>query len=447
MSNIHSSTENSNTLARNFPIDVFPEGIQELINLYSSTLNINKDYAAGTILFAFASAIGSKSQLVVKRGWTELPTIFCVLVGKPGINKSAPISIFTSPLEKADKNLYDYFLLEYKKYRQTKSKKSGDEEEVIPDEPIRKQIVIKDATQEALLQALFNNPHGLAGIYDELGSFLKSFNKYKPDGGGDEEVMLSLFSGKSISINRKNSEPLLIPNPVFNIIGSIQPQVLINLLGNNRIDNGLTHRFLFIFPDDVKREQLSDEDIPETVEETYELIINSLLKPNDILIGNYSTRKLSLSKEAMLIYRKFRDRINEVINNEKNDAISGIYAKLDTYFFRLALILHQMRIACKEEGVSQLEVDKRSAVRAEKLIDYFEYMALKVFKLMERFRDPLADYPLEHRVLYYQLPARFSTKQAWEVAHLKVSRRTFFNLLSDEYLFVKLKHGVYEKIW
>ena len=440
-----SDNERSPFIAQTFPLEIFPKEIQDIIKSYAEILNINSDYSATTILFAFSAAMGNSYRLKVKKGWQELPTLFVALVGKPGINKSAPISIFTSPLENADKMLFDVFIDEYKRY--TKQKNSKEEDAEKPEEPIRKQVVIKDATQEALLQALYNNKRGLAGIYDELGAFLKSFNKYKPGGGGDEEVMLSLFSGKSISINRKNTEPILISNPFFSIIGSIQPQVLVNLLGNNRIDNGLTHRFLFSFPDHIKREDLSDNDISEETEELFELLINSLLRPKDILIGNYVSKKIGLSKEAMIVYKKFRSRINEIINNERSDAISGIYAKLDTYFLRLSLVVHLMRLTCQEEGLSYLEVSACSAERAEKLIDYFEYMALKVFKLMEKYRDPIAEYPLEHKQLYYRLPNQFTTNQAWEIAKETVSRRTFFNMLTDDYLFTKLKHGMYEKIW
>jgi hypothetical protein len=444
MTDIPLSNNEGKIHAKEFPLDIFPKELQEIISMYSSILNISKEYSAVTILFAIASSMGSSYHLKIKNGWTELPTLFIAMVGKPGINKSAPISIFTKPLESVNKIFFDKFLDEYKAYKKARQNKEQDINNL--QEPVLKQVVIKDTTQEALLQALYNNPHGLAGIYDELGAFLKSFNKYKPQGGGDEEIMLSLFSGKSFSINRKNTEPLLISHPFYSMLGGIQPQVLINLLGNNRIDNGLTHRFLFCFPDNIKREDLPENDITPETEELYDLLIKSILKPKEILEGNHTSRKMILSKEAMNVYRNFRKKINETINNEKSDAISGIYAKLDTYFLRLSLVVHIMRIAC-EEDISHMEVSACSASRAEKLIDYFEYMALKVFKLMERYRDPLTDYPQEHKILYYQLPNQFTTNQAWEIAKNKISRRTLFNMLTDDYLFSKLKHGIYEKIW
>lgn len=431
---------------KSFPMQVFPPELQEITNEYAASLNINIDYACGVVLFAFASALGASYSLRIKKGWEEMPTLFCALVGKAGINKSSPVSILTKPLEKTDKELYDVFIDKWKKYKQQIAGKETKEDKLF-EVPVRKQIVIKDTTQEALLQALYNNPRGLAGVYDELGAFLKSFNKYRPGGGGDEEVMLSLFSGKSLSINRKNTEPLLIPTPYFSVIGSIQPNVMTNLLGNSRIDNGLTHRFLYIYPDNVIREDLSDKEVSDIAEEMYYKMISYLIKPGEILADNHTHITIGLSADAMEVYKRFRRRINTIINNEKSDAISGIYAKLDTYFFRLALVIHMMRIACKEERVDKLRVCGSTAERTEQLIDYFEYMALKVFRLLSKHRDPLADYPLEHKILYYKLPATFTTAEAWLIAHEKISKRTFYNFLSDDYLFTKLRHGSYEKVW
>ena len=429
-----------------FPIHIFPEQLQQIITCYCTTLNLNIDYAAVTVLYAFSVALGGHYSLTVKRGWVELPTLFVALVGKPGINKSGPISIFTEPLEKLEKVLFKRFLEEYSTFKKGRSTKKENDLSIILEEPVRRQLVIKDATQEAMLKALYDNPHGFAGIYDELAAFLKSFNKYKSS-CGDEEVMLSLFSGKSISVNRKSSEPIFIEKPFVSIIGSVQPQVLINLLGNNKIDNGLTHRFLYAFPDHVIREDLSDEDVPEYIEELYQTFINRILISDFFQADGYPAHKITLSKDGYEVYKVFRKRINETINNEKSDAISGIYAKLDTYSLRIALILHVMRMGCKEEDINPCQVSADTVCKAAELVKYFEHGALKVFKLMEKFRDPLNDYPMEHKIIYYQLPYSFTTSAAWEIAKEKVSRRTLFNMLSDEYLFTKLKHGIYEKMW
>lgn len=432
-----------------FPVEVFPKQIRSIIEVYVKVLNLNADFSAVSILYSFSVALGTHYQLQVKRGWTELACFFIGLVGKPGINKSSPISIFTQPLEKLEKALFKNYLDErsaYLKNRDPKIEKGKNA--AIADEPVRKQIIIRDFSMEALLYAEYVNKHGIGIMSDELTSFTKGLNKYRSNGGGgDEEVILSLFSSKPISVNRKSADPIYVEKPFISVIGSIQPQVLIKQFGNDRIDNGLTHRFLFSFPDNVRREDLSDEDIPEHIEEMYQSLVERILIPDFFQSDPYPVQKISLSTDGYDAYKLFRRSINETINNERSEALSGIYAKLDTYSLRIALVLHVMAIACEEPVADRYQISGDTFRKAEKVVRYFEHNALKVFKLMEKFRDPLADYPLESKVIYYKLPTSFTTNTAWEIAKEKVSRRTFFNLLSDEYLFTKLKHGIYEKIW
>lgn len=450
MDNIqHPNGGEGDLMSPSFPIEVFPEQVRSIINVYVKVLNLNTEFSAVSILYTFSVALGHHYQLQVKRGWSELACLFIGLVGKPGVNKSSPISIFSQPLEKMEQVLFNNYLSEREAYIKTRSAKPEKGVPVqISDEPVRKQILIRDFSMEALLHAEYVNRHGVGILNDELTSFTKGLNKYRSNGGGgDEEVILSLFSAKPISVNRKSSEPIYVEKPFISVIGSIQPQVLIKQFGNDRIDNGLTHRFLFAFPDNIKREDLSDDDVPEYVEETYQRLVERILIPDFFQAQPYPVQKITLSKGGYEAYKIFRRKINETINNERSEALSGIYAKLDTYSLRIALILHVMAIACQEPVEDRYQISGDTFRKAEKVIAYFEYNALKVFKLMEKFRDPLADYPLEHKIIYYKLPTSFTTNTAWEIAKQNISRRTFFNLMSDEYLFTKLKHGIYEKIW
>ena len=95
--------------------------------------------------------------------------------------------------------------------------------------------------------------------------------------------------------------------------------------------------------------------------------------------GGYPASKLNLSKDGYEAYKVIRRKINDTINNEKSGAISGIYAKLDTYSLRIALILHVMRIGCNEPDINPYQVSADTFCKAAELIQYFEHNALKVF--------------------------------------------------------------------
>jgi hypothetical protein len=446
MLNVQLPSEEEDFISKTFPLETIPPKMQYIIKSYVKCLNLNPDYSAAIILFAFASAIGGSRALRIRRSWIERPCLFMAIVGHTGINKSGVLSIFTKPLEDFDKMLYDSYADEQKKFKKDKSNKD-EGTSINIEEPIRRQVVLKDSTLEAANMVLFNNPRGVACITDELIGYLKNFTRYR-SGGGDEEALLSLFSGKSISINRKNSEQLLITNPFFNLIGGIQPDILASVF-SNKIDNGLTHRFLYVFPDNVKREALSDDDISEETEELYASIITSVLNSTDILLGKYTYRELSYSDEAELVYKKWRMRNDEIINSSTSGAVKGIYSKLDVYFHRMSLILHLLWLACNEHlsKDEDTKVSGISAERAVKVMAYFESSALKTSKLFDKFRDPLIQYPYEHKKFYYRLPNIFSTDQAKQIANGIFCEKTMYNILKDSYLFKKLLHGIYEKLW
>lgn len=439
---LSSEDEGENIIIPQFPYEVFPAPIREVIDVNCSILNLNIDYCSITVLFSVATAMGSTYKVVVKNGWEEMATLFCALVGKSGGNKSSPISIFTKPLEEYNDALFEKYIEDCKALKKTKNPSKDNPD--LQEEPIYRQRLLKDTTSEATNKALYINPIGLGGVYDELPSFIRGFNKYN-NGGGDEEQILSIFSGKSISVNRKNSPPFLIKKPFLSVIGGIQPKILLDIFGKNRVANGFTSRFLFAYPDQLLRRGLSDKDVPEGLMDGYKSIIDGILH-SKISSDSHSENTMRFSIEAFRFYCVFRNRFDNIINNESREAICGIYSKLDIYFIRVCLILHVMGVTCGEIAAEQHEVSRLTAEKAEKIIGYFEKTALKIHNLMSRYSDPLADYPHETKAFYYCLPEKFTTGIGLELANAKsIKERTFFNYLKDDYLFTKIKHGEYEK--
>ncbi|HEY5391025.1 MAG TPA: hypothetical protein VIJ57_02830, partial [Hanamia sp.] len=60
-----------------FPIHIFPQQLQQIIRCYCTTLNLNLDYAAVTVLYALSVALGGHYSLTVKRGMDRTPYIIC----------------------------------------------------------------------------------------------------------------------------------------------------------------------------------------------------------------------------------------------------------------------------------------------------------------------------------------------------------------------------------
>mgnify|MGYP000825392646 FL=1 len=75
-----------------FPISIFPDQIQRIIHEVHECHNYPTDYIAAAILTAMAVGIGNTHLAQIKQGWMESPILYMALIGRPGANKSHPVS-------------------------------------------------------------------------------------------------------------------------------------------------------------------------------------------------------------------------------------------------------------------------------------------------------------------------------------------------------------------
>ena len=75
-----------------FLISVLPHKIQRIITELHASQGYPIDYIAAAMLSALAVSIGNSHLAQVKRGWVESPILYMALIGRPGANKSHPLS-------------------------------------------------------------------------------------------------------------------------------------------------------------------------------------------------------------------------------------------------------------------------------------------------------------------------------------------------------------------
>ena len=86
-----------------FPIEIFPESIQNYLLECKVTLNNSIDYMGCSLLWLISVSIGNSMKIEVIPGWTENSTIWMSIVGKPGWGKTPSIKRIISPLLKLDR--------------------------------------------------------------------------------------------------------------------------------------------------------------------------------------------------------------------------------------------------------------------------------------------------------------------------------------------------------
>jgi hypothetical protein len=125
-----------------------------------------------------------------------------------------------------------------------------------------------DLTREGVCRALAASPRGVLVLRDEMSGWAASMDQYRAAGRGDDrQCWLEIWSHKEQRIVRAGSvnAPLRVPRPVVTLLGGIQPQVLHRLNKGGDEHDGLTHRFLFAYPEEhnspYTRDGVTEEDL------------------------------------------------------------------------------------------------------------------------------------------------------------------------------------------
>ena len=147
--------------------------------------------------------------------------------------------------------------------------------------------------------------------------------------------------------------------------------------------------------------------------------------------------------EAKKVLFEWQKVNTDQCNEAENEALSGIFSKMDMYVLRLALILEMIRYACNESNKKAVSIE--SVQGAIKLVEYFKNSAVKVNSILSN-ASPLDKHPVDKQNLYKALPDSFTTEKGLQIAEgLGVAKRTFNYFLNEKELFTRISRGEYEK--
>lgn len=430
-----------------FPVAAFPEPVQEILRATNESLNFPIDFTGTAILFAVSVAIGNTYRIKVKSGWTESALLYLALVGRPGTNKSHPLSFALSPLESRDARAFTSFKEEMQRYNEIMKLPKADREQQVVEEPKKpswQQLLLTDFTIEALIEVMKHNGRGVGVYADELAAWLNNFNRYNK--GSEEQFWLSNWSGKTVRTNRKTSDPNFIEIPFASVCGTIQPGVIKELMAGKK-DNGFIDRLLFAIPENLRKESWNDSELAPEVKQQLTAILDRLLNLPLSYDDNGSIvpQILSFTPEARAHLFQWQRQMTEAANRAENEAEAGIYAKLEVYAVRLALCLELLSYACNSS--TSTTVGMESVKGALQLAEYFRRTALSINEAnADSTSAPLRRLSAKERALYESLPSEFSTAEGVRISVCSgTSESTFKRFIQKKELFEKLEHGQYKK--
>ncbi|MCK0130397.1 YfjI family protein [Flavobacteriaceae bacterium F08102] len=410
-----------------FPFDIFPTEVQQLIDNAHKTKGFNKEFLSAGILSICATAIGNTVNLY-NGSYTAKPIFWITIIGRRGTGKTQPLEFTKTPIEQRDTLSFEDYKQAYNEYEKNEGKGKR---------PKYSKFILKDFTPEKLAETLQYNEKGVLIFQDELMRWINSFDQYKK--GGDQQMYLDLFNGSGLTVDRVTKEPIRIEHTNVNILGGMQPEILKSIAKNNRNEDGFLDRFLFVYPDNIEPNLFTGLDIDQRHLNNYHKLINNLLDIQQMVI------KTTISH--IDIYKAWQHK--KVIECFNDQLEASIQAKLETYVWRLALVIEMTQQATT--GHFQTNISNESIHKAIRLIEYFRYNALKVHDriLSKNYLQGLTPAQLD---LYKALPYEFKRADVLPLFdEMGFSIRTADRFLKNEKIFnsfqtsKELKAGHYKK--
>lgn len=380
-----------------FPVDLLPEPMCSFVADASHSIGCDPAFVALPLLSALGAAIGNTRRVEIKRDWLEPAIIWTGIIGESGTMKSPAITaalFATQQRQRAshrefeirrdewliELEIYESKLAEWKKLA-GKGKAGPDDRPEEPKSPVYERTWVDDATIEAMVARLSENPRGLLLSRDELAGWIDSMDRYSGSSGGEAAKWLEGFGGRSILVDRKTSASLYVPSAFISICGGIQPGVLRRSMDQEHRDSGMLARFLLANPPRRAKAWQPDE-LAKDVEEAMAQVFDHLfgLKAREDDEGDSSPISVVLSRSAK---RRLIDFVNHHGLEQKRTTgdLAAAYSKLECYCPRIALIFHQIRAAV-DPSVDGLLIDDESMVAAEQLVAWFTAETKRIYSWM-----------------------------------------------------------------
>jgi hypothetical protein len=347
----HAVAPSAHEAAAPFPVAVFPAPLRQFMHEVAAALPCPPDFVGVPLLAVLGTAIGSSRVLEVKPGWREGPRLFTVVVADPGRKKSHALALVMQPLRERQQQLQAAA-------QHARPAEEGHDRRPISDlssvadsgsaplpPPIMPQLYSTDATLEALIQLLHQNPRGLLFVRDELTAWVLSMNAFRRGKGSDRQTWLSFWNGAEIVLNWKTRHEVMVaPNPCVCVTGCLPPEVISDLRDPSQRADGLLDRMLFAFPEAVLL-QWTDAGVTEATMAGYAEVLAALWQfeaASGPEVGHGARPVvMTLTAEGRAAFVRYvNDLYAQLADPELPDHLRGPYAKLEGYAARLALILH-----------------------------------------------------------------------------------------------------------
>lgn len=375
-------------------VEILPPGLAAPIKELATRLNLKPEcyLAAGLTQVSSLFKVGSEVLLRRDTDYRCTPNYFACIVAESSQKKSP---IMRTMIERPMKVLRDKARTEYQKaltdyeaeYKQWKTAK-GEDKGLPPKEPRQLLYSFSKSTGEGILYQVAEFPdQALMYRCDELAGLFKSANQYRGGKGSDDEDLLEFWNGTGSTLLRASGVKADLEGLLLSVFGTIQPDVLAELLKDCSDSNGKFARFDFVFQP-LAASKLSEED-------SGSFDITPMLADVYTKIDKLPAMKFELNPEAKRLFTAFYNATEERRESELKQGIRAMVGKIPEKVGKMAAIIHT--INCVFNGVEVSSLIPKGAVEAA--IKFVKFSADQIASLYAEFSDRKALAPSLAKIL------------------------------------------------
>ncbi|WP_372744423.1 DUF3987 domain-containing protein [Lutibacter sp.] len=326
-------------------INQLPQEFSDLINETFIHKRVPKEYSLTSILYALSTSIGL-TFYIEALGYINYANLYFAIIGSRGDTKSEAMKIAAEPLKELDDMDYDIYKEDLKNCNED------------TEAPERKQLLIQNATIEAVHKTHYENPNSVGIFNDEIFSLIEKMgNPSSRDGVAWRTFLLEGFTNGYVDISRKTTKSFRLSKTYPTLLGGLQHQFIPKLFAHGNLESGFIDRLLFT-PKLTRNNKLSKSQISNEIKDAYNKSIFNIIaykrqseQPEETI--KQFQIKLSIQAEDLLF-----EYSQELIKKQQNaePIIKEYMSKMQISIHKFCLLVHMMKNSSNSNFISTLEL-------------------------------------------------------------------------------------------
>ena len=344
---------------------VLPPDLAKPIAAIANKLNLRPENYLMTLLPTVSSLHknGTFLELIPDTDYAVTPGLYCGIVAPPSQRKTPIVkAIASKPLQRLHNTVRALHEMAHEEW-EIQCRNARADGVVEPKEPQQRLYYFSTTTGEAILRQAARQPsNGLLYLCDELAALFGNLDAYRK-GGADKEQLLSLYDGQGGKVLRSGGIQDDIDTVNFAIVGAIQPEVLLGLMGDGSDSNGQWSRFMFV------NQPVAENIITEI---GGRIDITSRLAALYQAIDNLPPMAYHLAPDASRRFLARRNDYERARCAETRPAMASYYGKSDGRIGKVAMNLHVLNWAAgdRRDALPPDEIPLTTVEAAIAVVDF-----------------------------------------------------------------------------